>query len=232
MKKLTFNEFEKNNTFILAVTKEQKQKRYEWLKENNYRYLNALTINQDFICHYGSNDLEAFARGSRSFDKVYTVEQLEWKPELKYNEYLTRDLIITDMEKRGWLRNRYYYIDIEFKVGVFSDGLARILKEDTFAFIDKTGKIIIKERFDFACDFSEGLAAVKKIDKWGYIDATGGFAIEPAFDNVGDFSEGRAAARKNFKHGFIDREGKWVIEPGFDWAWDFSEGLAAVMIKY
>ena len=85
MKKLTFNEFEKNKTFILAVTKEQKEKRYEWLKENNYRYLNGQTINKDFICHYGSNDLEVFASGTRSLDNVYTVEQLEWKPKLQHN---------------------------------------------------------------------------------------------------------------------------------------------------
>ncbi|ECL3693363.1 WG repeat-containing protein, partial [Campylobacter coli] len=53
-----------------------------------------------------------------------------------------------------------------------------------WGFIDKSGKFIVKPKFDEAWDFSEGLAAVGLNGKWGFIDKNGEFAIEPIFDDI------------------------------------------------
>lgn len=50
-----------------------------------------------------------------------------------------------------------------------------------FGFTDKTGKVIIKPKFDRADHFFEGRAPVKIDDKWGFIDKTGKMVIEPKF---------------------------------------------------
>ena len=46
-------------------------------------------------------------------------------------------------------------------------------------YINKTGKIVIEPKFDWACYFTEALAAVRIggrfIGKWGYIDKGGDF---------------------------------------------------------
>jgi len=42
----------------------------------------------------------------------------------------------------------------------YSEGLARYTKDNKFGFFDRSGKIIIKARFDFAQSFSEGRAAI------------------------------------------------------------------------
>lgn len=96
MKKLTFKEFEKNKTYILAVTEEQKEKRYEWLKENDYEYLQRLSMKDNFKCHGGRSSLNMFATGRRSFDNVYRVDQLEWKPKFKVDD------VIKCIEDTSW----------------------------------------------------------------------------------------------------------------------------------
>jgi hypothetical protein len=44
-----------------------------------------------------------------------------------------------------------------------------------WGYIDRTGKYIIKPRFDKADPFSNGLARVELDDTWGYINKTGKF---------------------------------------------------------
>lgn len=76
----------------------------------------------------------------------------------------------------------------------FSDGIARILKDDNFGFIDKKGKILMSFRYksDYAMvgGFRNGLAKVQKGGedvfknfreaRYGYIDITGKVIWEPS----------------------------------------------------
>ena len=116
----------------------------------------------------------------------------------------------------------------------FPEGLAPVMIDGKWGFIDKTGKITINPQFDLARSFSEGLAPVKIDGKWGFIDKTGQFVINPQFVGSCDFSEGLAIVYVvkggTLKFGFIDKTGQYVINPQFDFAFDFSEGLAPVKI--
>jgi hypothetical protein len=97
-----------------------------------------------------------------------------------------------------------------------------------FTFIDKTGRVISDQRYDYALGFSEGLAPVLVNERWGYIDKTGELVITPRFDNAAPFSDGVALVRVNNLYGYIDSRGFYVIPPRFKWAESFVDGRAVV----
>ncbi|ENZ6116086.1 WG repeat-containing protein, partial [Campylobacter coli] len=67
----------------------------------------------------------------------------------------------------------------------FSEGLAKVKLNGKYGFIDKSGKIIAKPKFDYGEYFSEGLAGVKLNGRWGFMDKNGKIVIEPKFDDIG-----------------------------------------------
>ena len=110
----------------------------------------------------------------------------------------------------------------------FSNGFARVCKNDKWGFIDQTGKEIIAIQYAGAGDFCEGFAAVVKNGKCGYIDQAGKEVIPFIYDEVSGFSQGLAAVEKSGKWGFIDKTGEEVIPFQYDDATSFFEGLAGV----
>ncbi len=141
----------------------------------------------------------------------------------------------------------------------FSDGLARvnvggsvlgylssrseitgyIMKGGKEGYIDRSGKLVIESKFDWALDFKDGFARVNRggtLDehggirggKWGLIDKTGRVVVDAAFDEISSFEEGLASVRTGAAWGFIDTSGHNVILPRFTDYCHFSEGLAAV----
>jgi len=107
----------------------------------------------------------------------------------------------------------------EYAFGTFSDGLAIIVKDNLYGYIDKEGKVAIEPRFTWAKDFCNGLAAVQtKMDaggKWGFINTSGEMVIDAVYDEVEDFSKDYIRAYKydNHKYFILDRTGK-VIHSG------------------
>ena len=130
------------------------------------------------------------------------------------------------------------FIDWEGKVVIppeydtvwdFSEGFARVKKNDKMGYIDKTGKEITSLQYDNAAPFSEGLAAVMKNNKIGFVDTTGKEVIPCAYsDSAAGFSQGLAAVEKDGKWGFINKTVEVVIDFTYDDAYSFSQGLAAV----
>ena len=111
-------------------------------------------------------------------------------------------------------RERYGYINKEGRLVIpfrfkyasdFHEGLALvILMKVQYAFIDRTGKIVLRSRNWQGVDrFSEGLAAVRvsvrnnrlyrgyEEHKYGFMDRTGRFVIPPKFDRVKVFGRAR-----------------------------------------
>jgi len=97
-----------------------------------------------------------------------------------------------------------------------------------YTFVNRSGKIISDDRYDYAGHFAEGLAPVRVGERWGYIDKTGKIVIAPKFDKAAPFSDGVALVSANELYGYIDHTGKYVIAPRFTYAEDFSGGLAVV----
>jgi hypothetical protein len=114
----------------------------------------------------------------------------------------------------------------------FQNGIACFSIKGKWGYIDRSGKIIVKARFEQGNYFSDnGLSGVKSSGKWGFIDRTGKFVIEPQFDSVDEFCEGLAGVEINGKKGFIDETGKFVIPLQFDkWIYWFENGISNIKI--
>lgn len=84
-----------------------------------------------------------------------------------------------------------------------------------FGFMNRSGEVVIDEKYSDVSDFSEGLAAVRTypsdgMRNWGYIDKSGNWIIEPQFDWARPFRGGLAMVGLGSKIGYIDRKGRLV----------------------
>src|SRR4051794_20807220 len=70
--------------------------------------------------------------------------------------------------------------------------LFRIERHGKWGFIDRTGQVVIRPRFDEAGDFFDRRAPVRVGAKWGYISENGAVVIRPQYDSAGLFRDGRA----------------------------------------
>jgi hypothetical protein len=104
------------------------------------------------------------------------------------------------------------------RVNPFSDGLARIEKDEKVGFINEHGVAVIPSEFEDASDFSEGLAAAKK-GTWGFINRQGQWVIAPQFDGAKEFRDGLALVANNpnwhyiNKGGLVVRPNVWTYPP-------------------
>lgn len=112
----------------------------------------------------------------------------------------------------------------------FSEGLAQVMVDRKFGYINKKGEMMIpprfnahtvgyswKEKFDTS-RFSEGLASVSVGGRYGYINKKGDLVIQPQFSHAQEFSEGLAwvvttdeKTHLEKKAGWIDKTGQWVV---------------------
>ncbi|MGH9970486.1 MAG: WG repeat-containing protein [Pyrinomonadaceae bacterium] len=108
----------------------------------------------------------------------------------------------------------------------FSEGLAGVVVNRKYGFINQKGEMVIAPRFiplkegdamitARTSRFSEGLACVRVDAGYGYIDKQGNFVIQPQFNFAQEFSEGLAwVVTQEGKIGWIDRAGRWAVVLG------------------
>lgn len=132
------------------------------------------------------------------------------------------------------------------------ENLLPIQQEGKWGYINRSGEVVIKPRFDWAEPFADGLALVRyaprknpsKPDELmegvGFIDKTGKVVIQldnPLHINGESFSEGLTlywtwTAEKGNVYGYIDTSGKIQIKARFYNASPFVDGLAAVCTEW
>ena len=113
----------------------------------------------------------------------------------------------------------------------FCEGLAKVVKNGKYGYIDKQGQIVIDCKYDSAGIFCEGLAWVKLNNKHGYIDKKGNVVIPIQYNGVWIFTEGLAGVRRGELWGFIDITGKMAIPFVFEKVNPFKNGKAEVVYK-
>lgn len=80
----------------------------------------------------------------------------------------------------------------------FINGMARVLKNGKFGFINSEGKKIIATRHSYAWDFSCGYARIRrKFKKYNYIDINDNKLSEKGFFNAWDFRNNVAIVQKS-----------------------------------
>ncbi len=116
----------------------------------------------------------------------------------------------------------------------FSEGLAPVIKDGKWVYIDSRGNIKLSPDnglpvLGSARGFREGLANVMINGKWGYIDLTGNEVIRPTFIYPADFEDGHVLVVTNdLTWMIINRDGKRLL-PEYRIVSNFRGGYAAVM---
>ena len=116
----------------------------------------------------------------------------------------------------------------------FSEGLATVSVKgpegERFGFIDRSGRFVIRPRFEWAGSFKEGMASFAvgteppgggEVDisgLHGYIDTRGEIRVEPRFSMVYQFRNGlgRVEIWKRghpSRIGYVDKSGKFIWKP-------------------
>ncbi len=120
----------------------------------------------------------------------------------------------------------------------FSEGLAPVMTDQGWYYVDRQGQPAFDRTFEFAWGFREGLALVKVDGRQGFIDKTGRLSVlpQPPIEVVdGSLSEGLATVKVDGKRGWMDRTGALVIparwDDPFDSAQSFRGGLAMVGLR-
>lgn len=127
------------------------------------------------------------------------------------------------------------------------EGLAAVVDEQGWAYIDATGKLVIRPLvFDNGPDyFREDLARFTEDGKYGFFDRRGRAVISPRFDYAAPFASGLAAICVGCEEvnsgehrflqgglwGFIDRSGALVIPARFEEVRPFQKGKAKVKLN-
>jgi hypothetical protein len=133
-----------------------------------------------------------------------------------------------------------------------AENLLPIQQGGKWGYINRSGEVVIKPKFDWAEPFADGLALVRYaprknrakpdelVEGMGFIDQTGKVVIElegPLHINGESFSEGLTKysiwdAGKGYFYGYMDTSGKIQIKATFTDASSFVDGLAAVCIEW
>ncbi len=111
----------------------------------------------------------------------------------------------------------------------YSEGLYVKEENGLYEVVDKAGKDVIDEIYDYLIPFSEGLAYFKNDGKKGFIDRKGKVTFYTDLDVYGGFKEGLAVVSDSRRrYGYIDKSGVVKIPLKFDSAFAFHEGFALV----
>ena len=125
-----------------------------------------------------------------------------------------------------------------YYVSDFSEGLAMVVKDGKWGYINTKYEQIVECKFDNACGFNEGFAMVQKDGKYGYINTKCEQIVECKFDKIWYFKDGFARVEKDGKSYKINTSGNFIvldeykneleISKEFDEVNDFSGGWASV----
>lgn len=140
-------------------------------------------------------------------------------------------LITRKDEQSSWtvldtkFKEAFSVADIDF-LDSFSGGMAILVKNGKYGFVDEKGNPVIENKYAYAWPFSEGLASVSSDEGCGYINTSGDVIIPLTFQNAMPFAEGLAAVKRAGKWGYISSDGKMVIECKYNFVGSFQNGLA------
>lgn len=96
--------------------------------------------------------------------------------------------------------------------GNFTEGLARVMRNGKWGFINRQGEEVIEPRFHFADEFAEGRSIVRNAqDLHGAIDTQGKLVIDYQFPALTGFVKGYAKFGDLKTWGLIDAAGNIVV---------------------
>ncbi len=111
----------------------------------------------------------------------------------------------------------------------FREGVAAVLANGSWQFVDVSGKALFPQQFEDAGVFSEGFAAARTGGKWGFINKKGAWVIPAQYERVTAFEKGSAFAKTAQGWQQIDGTGKTLRTLPYQMVITPTEGLYAFM---
>ena len=173
--------------------------------KNNSRYYNVKLSGEITKCGYFDTQVAA--------TEITILEEITGT----FNEVI---------ETTEWWKN-----DNVLDLLYWSDGLARIRNcNKQYNFINKQGKLLSEQWFEWVDDFKDGFARVQRTNgEYNFIDKYGKYLSDEWFYWVDIFNNGFAVVqRRNDLRNFIDKNGKILSDEWFNDAHSFKDGLAIV----
>lgn len=128
------------------------------------------------------------------------------------------------------------------KLGSFSEGLAAVMRDGKWGYINTKGEEVIPCRYSMCEAFNEGLAAVQKYSEegyidteWGYIDTEGKEVIplDIEAEKANEFFEGLAVIIKDYKNfTVIDTKGNVVFNGKCDFEQYGEDGYLYMQLHF
>ena len=110
----------------------------------------------------------------------------------------------------------------------FANGFARVLLNNSFTFVNATGKPIAPAEFEDARNFSGNLAAAKKNGKWGFINATGKTVLPFNYEIVFDFDGPVTAVYNDRTWWLANNKGEITRSLDISVCYGFKNGVARI----
>jgi len=159
-----------------------------------------------FILFFSASNAQSYLAAVKVYyDWGFVDEKGEWfiEPQFEGAKSFIEDIALVKVDGQWHYLNLNKEIISEnkpYKVKHhFSEGLARVIENNRWGYIDKTGEYVIPPKFTKALDFKNGLAPVMLKNDWGFINKKGEFVIEPKYsgakefvNNIGTVHDGRS----------------------------------------
>lgn len=112
----------------------------------------------------------------------------------------------------------------------FSDGMAYILKDKLFGYINNKGEIVIQAQFQDVGNFNNGYAPVFIEKQWGYINKSGDYMVNPKFEVAKEFKDGMALVKDKTGYFYLNTAGQEIGKSaGYNVKYNFSDGYARII---
>ncbi len=110
----------------------------------------------------------------------------------------------------------------------FVNGFARVLLNDRFTFVNRTGGPIAPAEFEDTRDFVKNTAAVKKNGRWGFINEAGKTVVPFNYEIIYDFDGPVTAAYNNRKWFLVNTSGQVIMPLDISVCYGFKNGVARI----
>lgn len=111
--------------------------------------------------------------------------------------------------------------------------LTKVLRKNKYGYVNKSGDLVVKAKYDYGADFTEGMARVSKDGKSGFVNEEGKEIVPLIYSSVSSYSYGWAVVKPSDGEAFfVNKKGEKMNDVIYNDAKSFCEGLAPVQNEY
>jgi hypothetical protein len=139
-----------------------------------------------------------------AFKDLYSKAKNNEKEEIALWIYKTNKKICLEKVIENW-RNKYYY------VGTFHKGIALVVKDYKFGYVDSNGIEIVAPIYELGYKFSNGLGKMYEDGVFYFFDKKGNLVFKDNYQRMSSFQGNYSYVYDKGKYGVIKKSGKIAV---------------------